>query len=167
MDMLQDSTFMDAMADLPDPRQRRGMRHTWRVVLTVISAALAAGCRTPHAIGQWVGLHAAILHTTLCPTAKRVPSESTIVRALRQLDVTALERSIAQVGQQRDGAAPSGTISCPNGERLDAQAIDGKAVRGALTHGQATHLVSLVRHGGGTLLAQTAVARKRNEIAAV
>jgi predicted transposase YbfD/YdcC len=167
MDMQQDSTFMDALADLPDPRKRRGTRHAWRVVLTVISAALAAGCRTPHAIGQWVHLHAAVLHATLCPSAKRVPSESTLVRALRQLDVTALEIRIAQVGQPPPSAAPSGTIACPNGERLDAQAIDGKAVRGAATHGQATHLVSLVRHRSGTTLAQTAVARKRNEIAAV
>ena len=167
MDSLQDSTFMTALADLPDPRKRRGTRHAWRVILTVVSAALAAGCRTPHAIGQWVGLHAAALHATLCPTAKRVPSESTVVRALRHVDVTALEQRIAQFGQSSDTAAPTGTIACPNGERLEAQAIDGKAVRGAGTHGQATHLVSLVRHGSGTTLAQMAVARKRNEIAAV
>ncbi len=166
MDIQQDNTFMDALADLPDPRKRRGTRHTWRVVLTLISAALAAGCRTPHAIGQWVGLHATILHTMLCPTAKRVPSESTVVRALRQVNVTALESSIAQLGRQHNSPASSGTIICPNGEHLDAQAIDGKAVRGAATHGQPTHLVSLVQHGSGTTLAQTAVARKRNEIAA-
>jgi predicted transposase YbfD/YdcC len=164
MDSLQDNTFMAALADLPDPRKRRGRRHAWRVVLAVVSAALAAGCRTPHAIGQWVGLHAAVLHASLCPTAKCVPSESTVVRALRQVDVTALEQRIAQFGQASHTAAPTGTIACPNGERLEAQAIDGKAVRGAGTHGQATHLVSLVRHGSGTTLAQSAVAHKRNEI---
>jgi predicted transposase YbfD/YdcC len=87
-----------------------------------------------------------------------------VVRALRQVDVTALEQRIAQFGQASDTAAPTGTIACPNGERLEAQAIDGKAVRGAGTHGQATHLVSLVRHGSGTTLAQSAVAHKRNEI---
>jgi predicted transposase YbfD/YdcC len=167
MDSLQDSTFMAALADLPDPRKRRGTRHAWRVVLVVVSAALSAGCRTPHAIGQWVALHAAVLHATLCPTAKRVPSESTVVRALRQVDVTALEQRIAQFGPASDSAAPTGTIACPNGERLEALSIDGKAVRGAGTHGQVTHLVSLVRHGTGTTLAQTAVARKRNEITAV
>jgi predicted transposase YbfD/YdcC len=167
MDTTQDSTFMDHLADLPDPRKRRGTRHAWRVVLTVISAALAAGCRTPHAIGQWVGLHAAVLRATLCPTAKRVPSESTVVRALRHVNVAALESSIAQFGQHSETTASAGTITCPNRERLEAQAIDGKAVRGATTHGQTTHLVSLVRHGSGTTLAQMAVARKRNEIAAV
>jgi len=167
MDISQDSTFMDALADLPDPRKRRGRRHAWRVILTVISAALSAGCRTPHAIGQWAHLHAAALHATLCPDAKRVPSESTVVRALRYVDVTALEQRIAQFAQGLATAAPSETITCPNGERLEALSIDGKAVRGAGTHDQPTHLVSLVRHGSGTTLAQTAVARKRNEIAAV
>jgi predicted transposase YbfD/YdcC len=158
---------MAALADLPDPRKRRGTRHAWRVVLAVVSAALAAPCRTPHAIGQWVALHAAALQASLCPTAKRVPSESTVVRALRQVDVSALEQRIAQFGQASDTPAPTGAIACPNGFRLEALSIDGKAVRGAGTHGQATHLVSLVRHGSGTTLAQTAVARKRNEIAAV
>ena len=167
MDLAQDSTFIDVLADLPDPRNRRGMRHTWRVVLTLISAALAAGCRTPHAIAQWVGLHAAVLHATLCPRAKRVPSESTIVRALRYVNVSALESRIAEFGQRAATAASEGRINSPNGERLEAQAIDGKAVRGASTHGQTTHLVSLVRHGSGTTLAQMAIARKRNEIAAV
>lgn len=167
MNLAHDSTFMDVLADLPDSRKRRGMRHAWRVVLTVISAALAAGCRTPHAIGQWVGLHAAVLQATLCPTAKRVPSESTLVRALRHVNVRALESCIAQFEQRAATAASEGTINCPNGERLEAQAIDGKAVRGASTHGQATHLVSLVRHGSGATLTQMAVARKRNEIAAV
>jgi predicted transposase YbfD/YdcC len=167
MDITKDSTLMAALADLPDPRRRRGTRHAWQVILTLISAAVAAGCRTPHAIGQWVALHAAVLHASLCPTAKRVPSESTMVRALRQVDVTALEQRIAQFGQSSDTTAPSGTIACPNGEHLEALSIDGKAVRGAGTHGQATHLVSLVRHGSGATLAQMAVARKRNEIAAV
>jgi len=90
-----------------------------------------------------------------------------VVRALRHVDVTALEQRIAQFGQASATAAPTGTIACPNGERLDARSMDGKAVRGAGTHGQATHLVSLVRHGSGTMLAQTAGVRKRNEIAAL
>src|SRR5262245_44548274 len=119
MDSLQDSTFMAVLADLPDPRKRRGTRHAWRVVLALISAALAAGCRTPHAIGQWVGLHAAVLHATLCPTAKRLPSESTVVRALRHLDVTALEQRIAHFAQSCATATSSGTITCPNGECLE------------------------------------------------
>lgn len=89
-----------------------------------------------------------------------------MVRSLRQMDVTALEQRIAQFGQACATAAPTGTIDCPNGEPLEALSIDGKAVRGAGTHGQATHLVSLVRQGSGTTLAQTALARKQNEIAA-
>ena len=56
---------MSALADLPHPRKRRGTRHAWPVILTVVSAGLAALCRTPHAIGQSVRLHAASLHALL------------------------------------------------------------------------------------------------------
>jgi predicted transposase YbfD/YdcC len=50
---------------------------------------------------------------------------------------------------------------------LQGYAVDGKAIRGAQAHGQPAHLVSLVQHGTGTVLAQTAVPDKRNEISAV
>src|SRR5262245_32590350 len=125
MDLAQDSTFMDALADLPDPRKRRGVRHAWRVVLTVISAALAAGCRTPHAIGQWVGQHAAVLHATLCPTAKPMPSEATIVRVASR-ECECLGSSYRPVWATRCDRRVGGQITCPNGERLEAQAIDGE-----------------------------------------
>lgn len=73
MDSLQDSTFMAALADLPDPRKRRGTRHAWRVILTLVSAALAADCRTPHAIGQWVALHAAALQASFLSDRQAPP----------------------------------------------------------------------------------------------
>src|SRR4051794_1792038 len=114
MDIVQDTTLIDALATLPDPRKPRGTRHAWRLLLTLISAALAAGCRTPYAIGQWVGLHAALLHATLCPTAKRLPSEATLVRALRHVNLLALESHIAHLGQQPDTAHAPGALSSPN-----------------------------------------------------
>ena len=40
------------------------------------------------------------------------------------------------------------------------------AIRGPQAYGQRTHLVSLVQHGSARVLAQTAVAKKRNEIMA-
>lgn len=167
MDAPQNTTFVHLLSQVPDPRHARGKRHAWPVILTVISAAIAAGCTTPHAIGQWTTLHASVLQPALCPSARRLPSESTIVRALRTIDVNALEAEMTSLATQPANHPPQATIQCPNGERLDGQAIDGKAVRGAARHGQSTHLVSLVLHGSGTTLAQRAVAMKRNEIKAV
>jgi len=53
------------------------------------------------------------------------------------------------------------------GETLQGQAVDGKALRGARAYGAALHLVSLVQHASGLVLAETAVAEKSNEITAV
>lgn len=167
MDAPQHTTFVHLLSQVPDPRHARGKRHAWPVLLTVMSAAIAAGCTTPHAIAQWTALHASVLQPALCPSARRLPSESTIVRALRTINVNALEAEMTYIATQPANPPPQATIQCPNGERLDRQAIDGKAVRGAARHGQPTHLVSLVLHGSGTTLAQRAVAMKRNEIKAV
>src|SRR3954463_6263896 len=82
------STLMDAVVDIPDPRKYRGRRHAWAVLLTLISAALLGGQRSGRAIGQWVDDHRLELLTSL--PLRRLPSTSTLRRALRTLDVTAL-----------------------------------------------------------------------------
>lgn len=46
---------------------------------------------------------------------------------------------------------------------LQGLALDGKAVRGVGRRGHPCQLVSLVAHGSGNVLAQAAVARKRDE----
>lgn len=108
-----------------------------------------------------------MLQPALGPSARHLPNESTIVRALRTIDVRALEAEMTRIADQTANSLPHPTIQCPNGERLDGQAIDGKAVRGAARQGQPTHLVSLMLHGSSITLAQCAVATKRNEIKAV
>ena len=57
MDQPQSTTLMEAVAAVPDPRKARGQRHSWPLVLTLITAALAAGQRSGRAIGQWVQEH--------------------------------------------------------------------------------------------------------------
>jgi hypothetical protein len=37
MDQRQYSTLLEAVADVPDPRQARGKQHAWAVILTVIA----------------------------------------------------------------------------------------------------------------------------------
>lgn len=167
MDSVEDTTFIAALQQVPDPRKARGKRHSWFVLVTLISAALAAGCRTPHAIAQWVGLHALALQRLVCPQAKRLPSEATIVRVLRSIDVCALEQQITHHlthSTKHDTAAnPPPHSAAP----LTGVAIDGKRVCGASTHGTTLHLVSLVHHQSATTLAQVAVAQKRSELAAI
>lgn len=166
MDTGQYSTLMDALKDIPDPRKRRGKRHAWLRLLTVLVAALASGCQSARAIAQWAKLHADDLRQHL-PDLSRVPSESTLLRTVRQLDASLLDRLVTTYTASLPTATNhDGCIVTLQGEVLQGQALDGKTVRGASAHGDKTHLVSLVQHGSGITLAQTEVPAKRNEISA-
>lgn len=159
MDAHQYSSLLTALQAVPDPRQARGQRHPWVLILTVISAALISGQRGVRAIGQWVDERAEELCTLLQPSRGRLPSTSTLRRALRAVDIAALEQQLARFSQ---------SVPYP-GEATPwvGVAIDGKAVRGANGHGAQVHLVSLVRHADGVVLEQVRVADKSNEITAV
>ena len=159
--------MLDALAVVPDPRQARGKRFAWPLLLTLLTAGLASGQQTARAIAQWVRLYADQL-TIALPQLVAIPSESTLLRTLRLVDVTVLEAAVANLTrpQTPQQAAPS-EIRTPLGTRLQALAVDGKTLRGASACGAPTHLVSLVQHGSGTTLAQVAVAQKRNELSAV
>ena len=162
MDTPKYSTLMDAVVDIPDPRKARGKRHPWPVLLTLISAALLSGQRSGRAIGQWVDEHTVDLLTLLPLPQKPLPSTSTLRRALRAIDVTALEARLAQFAQELDAPPPPAETAPWQG-----QAVDGKAVRGAQRHGEHVHLVSLVDHGTGRVRKQVRVRDKSNEITAV
>jgi hypothetical protein len=148
MDQRQYSTLLEAVADVPDPRHARGKQHAWKVILAVICAALVSGHQSGRAIGQWSREHAKELLCGLRPKRGRLPSEATLRRALRSIDVAALEARLIDFGLHQ--AAPlTGCIISPHGEVLQAQAIDGKTVCGASAHGSKLHLVSLVAHQRG------------------
>lgn len=167
MDEPQYSTLLEALSAVPDPRKARGKQYSWVLLLTLVSSALASGERSGHGIATWVVEHRAALVVWLCPERGRLPSESTLRRALRQVDVAALEQRMAQYTCPIAVAAePQSAVISPQGEILQGQALDGKAVRGACAHGQPTHLVSLVQHTSAVTLAQVAVEQKRNEISA-
>ena len=166
MDEPQYSTLMDALTDVPDPRKARGKQYPWILLLILISSALASGERNGHGIATWVVEHTTALLIQLRPERGRLPSESTLRRALRHVDVVALEQRLVQYTHAFPGTAPDNGGISPHGQILQGQALDGKAVRGACAHGAPTHLVSLVQHGSGVTLAQVAVEQKSNEITA-
>ncbi len=166
MDSKQYSTLMDALADIPDPRKRRGKRHSWHLLLVLLVGGLASGYQSARAIAHWARLHADELHKLL-PSLQRIPSEATFLRTLRQLDGALVDRLVTTYSTGLSIATDqSGCIVTPHGDVLQGQALDGQTVRGASAHGDKTHLVSLVQHGSAVTLAQTEVASKQNEISA-
>jgi predicted transposase YbfD/YdcC len=125
---------------VPDPRKARGKQLEWPFLWGVIASALLSNHRTATAIAQWATQQAALLLAAFRPARGRIPSESTIRRTLRQVDITALEQHLAQV------APPAPPTPAP-AAALQGQAVDGKYLRGVGAHGAQRELVSLVAHG--------------------
>ncbi len=164
MSAVEHSTLVQALEKVLDPRDRRGVSYEWRFLLVVIAMAMLAGCSTPVAMGRWVNEHRVMLLAEFKPKRLRVPSLSTLRRALQRLDIAALE---AAVGAYQRSLLPetggAGVITTKAGEQLQAVAVDGKAVRGASAHGAAVFLVSMVCHASGLVLDQLRTEAKKQE----
>lgn len=160
MDTAQYSSLLDALTAVPDPRRARGKRFEWPVVLGVIASAVLSQQRSAAAIAQWVHSHTALLLAAFQPHRGQLPSEATIRRALRQVNVEQLEHHLAQV-QFPTAPTPTRPTS-PRGA-----AVDGKYVRGAGAHGCPTLLVRLVTHEPVRVLTQRRAAPHQHESKAV
>jgi len=153
--------LLGLLASVVDHRSARGLRHPLPVILAVGLAAVLAGARSFVAIGEWVRAQPAPAIAVLGVTGTRRPSESTIRRAMSDLDADQLDQVIGSFIWTRTQDVA--------GRRVIA--IDGKTVRGARTRASvkavAPHLVAAFDHATGTVLGQVAVAAKSNEIPAV
>jgi predicted transposase YbfD/YdcC len=149
--------LLDLLAQVPDPRKKRGRRHALAGLLAVGIAAVIAGSRSFAAIGQWAGDAGPDVLAAL--GADRGPAEeSTYRRAFALVSADVLDRVLGGWLWTRAVQA---------GGRL-VIAIDGKTVRGARNKaGKAPHLVAALAHGIGAVLGQVAVDEKSNEIPAV
>jgi hypothetical protein len=149
--------LLDLLAQVPDPRKRRGRRHALAGLLATGIAAVIAGSRSFAAIGQWAADAGPEVLAVL--GAVRGPAEeSTFRRAFALVSPDVLDRVLG---------AWLHTRAVQAGGRL-VIAIDGKTVRGAKGKGgKAPHLVAALAHGIGAVLGQVAVDAKSNEIPAV
>ena len=167
MDQPKYTTLSESLKSVPDPRKARGKRYPWSFLLTLLAAALASGQKTVNAIAGWVSEHADELRESLQPPQGRLPSASTFYRAVRAVDLGALEAQLSEFAEPLAiETAPSAAITTPEGKVLYGQALDGKEVRGSHVHDQPLTLVSLVQHGTGITLAQVETDVKSNEIPA-
>src|SRR5690242_1992144 len=149
--------LLDLLAQVPDPRKRRGRRHALAGLLAVGIAAVIAGSRSFAAIGQWAADAGPEVLAGL-GAARGPAEESTFRRAFALVSADVLDRVLG---------AWLWTRAVQAGGRL-VIAVDGKTVRGAKDKdGKAPHLVAALAHGIGTVLGQVAVDAKSNEIPAV
>jgi DDE_Tnp_1-associated len=80
---------------VPDPRRARGRRYPWPLPLAPIAVAKASGVCNVRASGLWVGERAEELCPLLEPERGRLPGTATLRRAVRAVDVAALEDRLA------------------------------------------------------------------------
>jgi hypothetical protein len=147
---------------IDDPRAKRGMRHQQRSLLAIILCAVISGAQGSTAIGEWVKrLPVAMLRRLRCRRAAdgsyERPSEPTIRRMLKTIDIEQLERQLGGWLQTQGDA----------GEPI---ALDGKVLRGTRSIGCAKdtlQLVSAFGHHSGMVMNQVAVPDKASEMKAV
>jgi predicted transposase YbfD/YdcC len=166
-------SLLDHLAQITDPRQRRGRRHALGTVLAVAVAAVLAGAKSLAAIGEWAadapGPVLAALGARRDPltAAWRPPGEATMRRVLARVDPDALDQVIGQ--WLADQQPPPPTTRPPPGPRAawrQAVAVDGKTLRGSGHHGRSqVHLLAAMDHTTVAVLAQTDVQTSTNEIA--
>lgn len=146
-----------ALAAVPDPRGRRGIRHHQTPVLTAAVCAVVAGYRSYTAIGEWVADLPADTAVLLGIDPDRRPSEATIRRLLQALDA---DRLAAAIGTWLAARIPAAT---PRARQ--AIAVDGKTLRGSRTRDSpARHVLAAADQHTGVVLASTDVDIKTNEI---
>lgn len=151
-----ESTLLGVLAQVPDPRERRGRRYPLAGVLTVAVCAVLAGARSFAAIGEWVA-DLDVEQLSRLGLA-RAPEESTLRKLFARLDAAVLDRQLAVLAWCR--------IRSLGGRQVVA--IDGKTIRGARTaSSSAPHLMAALDHATGVVLGQHAVSDKSNEIPAV
>lgn len=143
---------------VPDPRARRGVRHTVMSILLLTCAAVLTGARSFTAIGEWAAdapqQVLAVLGVRRDRHGRyRAPGESTLRRVLQAADGDLLD---AAIGAWLTGCAGAVTVI----------AVDGKTLRGTCddTGQGGVHLLAAMTHDSGIVVSQREVGEKTNEI---
>jgi hypothetical protein len=150
-----------ALAEVPDPRARRGIRHRLTVVVTTAVCAVVAGYRSYTTIAEWITDLPADTAMLLGIDPGRRPSESMIRRLLQAVDPDLLA---AAIGRWLAAKTTAQTPAPTPGSR-QAIALDGKTLRGSRTRTiAARHVLAAADQSTGVVLASTDVDSKTNEI---
>ncbi|WP_238594867.1 ISAs1 family transposase, partial [Amycolatopsis mediterranei] len=155
------------LAGIPDPRDRRGVRHSIGSILALAAAAVVAGAQSFTAIGEWAADAPqpvlAALGTRFDPRQARyaAPDEATVRRVAGRVDGDLLDDVISNWLAHRDTSTTDPAETPPA-----AIAVDGKPLRGtfARTGGAGVHLLAAITHNTATVLGQRQVPAGNSEI---
>ena len=134
--------LLDVLAEVPDPRRRRGVRLPLPAILTLAVCAMLGEARSLCAMAQWGRGHPELTQT-LVSDREKTPCVATLHYLFPRLKVDAFEGALSQWAEKALG------------EGDQAIALDGKVLRGI--HGEeipGVRLVTAYAHESGLALAQ-------------
>ena len=144
------------LAQVPDPRGRKGKRHPLSAILTAVICAVLSGANGYKPIAQW-------LHK------QPVDFWHFLGFTRRPLKYGALRNLLMALAPESFEAALMAWLRCvhggdPSPEAFQGMSIDGKALRGTRTLDQtALMLISAFDHQSASILYPQAVPRSTNE----
>jgi predicted transposase YbfD/YdcC len=154
--------LIEVLAEVPDFRRRRGLRHPLVAILALACTAMLCGFRSYSTMVEWGRTYGPELMRALGFTRVEGPSVGTLHTVLRHLDRDALEAKLGAWAEAVLAATPGG----PDGP--EGIALDGKTLRGSRKQGApGAHLLAAVSHRLGLGLAQRAVPDATNELGVV
>ncbi|MER6114234.1 transposase family protein, partial [Streptomyces hirsutus] len=142
--------LLERLAEVPDPRDPRGVRHAPAVVLALAACAVLAGAASLLAVGEWIVdappqvLERLGVQPDPVLPRRLVPAEATVRRLLTRIDGDALDRAVGRRLTDRR----------PESSGLRGLSADGKSLRGAAkARGRKVHLLAALEHTSGLVLA--------------
>jgi small nuclear ribonucleoprotein (snRNP)-like protein len=148
-------SLLTHLSQVPDPRGRKGRRHSLSAMLTAVVYGLLCGNRGYESLVQWLhDLPVDVWHWM--GYTRRPPKKDCFRDLLMKLDPDVLERALSawieDLGLSIDE------------ETLSAVSIDGKTLCATLrSYSRAVHLLSAVDHQTNCVLSQSRVDEKTNE----
>jgi len=145
--------LLDVLAQIPDPRHPRGVRHPLSAILSLAVLAMLTGVKSYTGIAQFGRDKGFALAHALGFRRGKTPTKSTFSELFRILDIDAFEAALSRWTLSR---LP------PREERVVS--LDGKTLRGS-KDGDAPghHLVAAYAADAQAVLAQVRVDAKTNE----
>jgi hypothetical protein len=145
-------SLIELLAELPDPRDARGLRHPLVPVLALCLVATLGGCTSLAAIAQFGRDRGPRFAHALGFRRGKTPAPSTLSELLRDLDADALD---ALIGRWLAGRHAAG---------WEVVHLDGKTARGSRDgDAPATHLLAAYAPQAAAVVGQLRVDARTNE----
>lgn len=151
--MVRLESLAEVFAQVPDPRDPRGVRHPLSAILTLVFLGMLARIREMAVLQRWATVHWDVLREPLGFDRDEPPHATTISRTLAKCDLTSFTAELLTWVQQFVPDEPF------------AVAVDAKtSCQGIDTDGQPIQLVTVMVHQLKLVLAQWSVrGEKTNE----